>query len=102
MKEAPPGFEPGMADLQSVSNGLYLANTALIDISLRLQRSGTDYRRRGMELFEALLDLGVAEAVNVARSNDHRLGPGGYPIRLPRRRLARTTSPNSNPPPSPS
>ncbi|HKB35701.1 MAG TPA: hypothetical protein VKD72_04555, partial [Gemmataceae bacterium] len=74
------------AELQSVSQGLYLANSALIDISLRLQRSGGDFRRRGMELFEALLDLGVAEAINVAQNNDLRLIPCGHPIRLPRRR----------------
>jgi hypothetical protein len=85
------------AELQSVQHGLYMANSALIDVSLRLQRSGGDYRRRGMELFEALLDLGVAEAVNVARSNDLRLAPGVDPIRRPRRRRARANSPAQEP-----
>jgi hypothetical protein len=73
-------------ELQSVQGGFYMASSALIDVSLRLQRSGGDYRRRGMELFEALLDLGVAEAVSVARSNDLRLAPGGHPIRPTRRK----------------
>ena len=74
------------ADLQSARHGFHMANAALIDVSLRLQRSGGDYRRRGMELFEALLDLGAGEAINVARTNDLRLVSGGHPIRLPRRK----------------
>ena len=87
------------AELQSVQHAFYMANTALIDVSLRLQRSGGDYRRRGMQLFEALLDLGVAEAVNIARRNDLRLAPGVDPIRLPRRRRVRATPPASDPAP---
>jgi len=82
-------------ELQSASSGFYMANSALIDVSLRLQRSGGDYRRRGMELFEALLDLGVAEAISVARSNDLRLAPGGRPSRLPRRRRSVSALPNA-------
>jgi hypothetical protein len=74
------------AELQDFQDGFYMASSALIDISLRLQRSGGDYRRRGMELFEALLDLGVAEAVSLTRSNDLRLVPGGRPVRPPRRK----------------
>lgn len=74
------------AELQSVQHRLYMASSALIDISLRLQRSGGDYRRRGMQLFEALLDLGVDEAISVAMSNDLRLVPALNPLRLPRRR----------------
>ncbi|MDB5308651.1 MAG: hypothetical protein JWO38_2853 [Gemmataceae bacterium] len=74
------------AELQSVQHRLYMASPALIDISLRLQRSGGDYRRRGMELFETLLDLGVTEAVNITRCNDLRLAAGGIPVRLPRRK----------------
>jgi hypothetical protein len=73
-------------EIGSVQHKLFMAGSALIDISLRLQRSGGEYRRRGMELFEALLDLGVSEAVNVARSNDHRLAQGGGSFRSPRRK----------------
>ena len=74
------------AEIGSVQHKLFMASSALIDISLRLQRSGGDYRRRGMELFENLLDLGVSEAINVALSNDHRLAQGGGSLRLPRRK----------------
>jgi hypothetical protein len=72
------------ADLQAAGRGLHMADTALLDISLRLQRSGGDRRRQGMRLFESLLDLGVAEAVNVARNNDLRLAPA-IPCYRPRR-----------------
>jgi len=73
-------------ELQSVRHRLYMAGSALIDISLRLQRSGGDYRRRGMALFESLLDLGVNEAISIARINDHRLIGGNRPIRRLRRK----------------
>jgi hypothetical protein len=39
----------------------------------------------GLELFEELLDLGVAEAVTVARSTKHRLPAGTRLLRRPRR-----------------
>ncbi len=71
--------------LQSAHRGVYLASPALIDVALRLQRGGGDFRRRGIELFEALLDLGVSEAVSVAASNDLRLTAGGQAVRMPRR-----------------
>ena len=74
------------AEFGSIQHKLFLASSALIDISLRLQRSGGDYRRRGLELFENLLDLGVAEAVNMARSNDHRLVQNGGALRSHHRR----------------
>ena len=66
------------ADLQSFQHRVYMASPALIDIALRLQRRGGDYRPRGMTLFEELLDLGVSEAVSLAASNDLRITPGGY------------------------
>jgi hypothetical protein len=82
------------SELESISHGLYLANSALIDISLRLQRSGGHYRRRGLELFEALLDRGVAEAVNLVRGNDLRLAPGGHPFQSRRRKRPRPAGPS--------
>jgi nucleoside phosphorylase len=75
-------------ELSSIQQRLFMAGSALIDVSLRLQRSGGDFRRRGMALFEALLDRGVSEAMSVARSNDHRLVPGGHPYRHLRRKRA--------------
>lgn len=83
------------AELQSLAHGFYMAGSVLIDISLRLQRSGGDLRRRGMDLFEALLDLGVSEAVGVARSNDLRLVVGG-PVRMPRRRRRQSAQPEDS------
>ncbi len=82
------------ADLQSLAQGFYMAGSVLIDISLRLQRSRGDFRRRGMNLFEALLDLGVSEAVGVARSTDLRLVVGGGPVRMPRRRRSQSARPD--------
>ncbi len=77
------------ADLQSFQHRISMASPALIDVALRLQRRGGDYRPRGMTLFEELLDLGVSEAVSLAASNDLRITPGGH--RAPRRtRAART------------
>jgi hypothetical protein len=83
------------AGKHSAQNAFRLADSALIDISLRLQRSGGDYRSRGMKLFELLLDLGVAEAINLAQSNDLRLVSGGHPMRFPRRRNSRLKPPDS-------
>ena len=78
--------------LQSAHCGVSLASPALIDVALRLQRGGGEYRRRGIDLFEALLDLGVSEAVGVAASNDLRLTPGGHPVRIPRRTRSTPTA----------
>lgn len=74
------------AELQQARFGFYLAGSALIDISLRLQRNGGEFRRRGMEVFEKLLDLGVTDAIDIARSTDHRLASGTVPIRPLRRK----------------
>ena len=81
------------ADLQSIRTRVSMASPALIDIALRLQRRGGDYRPRGMTLFEELLDLGVSEAVSLAASNDLRITPGGYrvPRRTPATRMGRET-----------
>ena len=61
-------------------------------MALRLQRGGGEYRPRGIELFEALLDLSVSEAVSVAASNDLRLTAGGQAVRMPRRTRSTPTA----------
>ena len=68
--------------LRTMSSNAFMATAHLIDAAIRLQRL-QEYRSRGLALFEALLDLGVNEAAQTLRENDHRLG-GTH--RLQRRR----------------
>jgi hypothetical protein len=75
-------------ELESMRWRLQMAGSALVDISLRLQRSGCPYRDRGLQMFESLLDLNVIEAASAVRVNDRRLVPTDRPIR--RSRLTRS------------
>ncbi len=65
-------------DLRSAGSGFSMASSPILDIALRLQRSGGVFRGRGLNLFESLLDLGVFEAVALARNNDLRLVDGRH------------------------
>jgi hypothetical protein len=69
----------------------FAANTShLTNMALTLQRLGGDYRRKGLELFEQLLDAGVHDAQATLNELDRRPLHVAPPIqRRPRRRSRR-------------
>jgi hypothetical protein len=75
-------------ELTSVPTG-FTANTShLTNIALTLQRLGEDYRKKGLDLFEMLLDLGVHDAQATLQELDKRPRSVAQPAprRLRRRR----------------
>jgi hypothetical protein len=72
-------------DLRSSRGAFFYSSQTLLDLALRLQRSGVRFRSRGMNLFESLLDLGVSEAATLAKVKDMRLVGIAHAFRLPRR-----------------
>jgi len=63
------------------------ANTShLTNIALTLQRLGGDYRKKGLDLFEMLLELGVQDAQATLQELDKRPRNVAQPVRRLRRR----------------
>ncbi|MBA4017588.1 MAG: hypothetical protein C0483_10485 [Pirellula sp.] len=61
----------------------------LTNIAITLQRTGDTYRNKGLELFEQLLEFGVADAYSLLEELDHRMR--GVPKRTIRRRRRRAS-----------
>lgn len=75
------------AEVSSIQYALAASTGAFVEIALTLQRLGGEWRSRGLELFEQLLELGVSDAVNAVHELDKRLIARSEPIR--RRRSSR-------------
>lgn len=73
-------------EIRSIQYALAAAAGAFVNIALTLQRLGGDYRAKGLELFEQLMELGVNDAQSAIYELDKR--PLSAP-RSPRRRRRR-------------
>lgn len=83
-------------ELASIQYALAGSTGAFVEIALTLQRLGGEWRSKGLELFEQLLELGVSDAVNAVHELDKRLIAKSEPIRRRRRsrKRQRTTTAN--------
>jgi len=59
--------------MDSRRTDLSMCEDELIDISLRLQRAGGQWRVRGLNLFESILGLGLPKAERVLADSDRRI-----------------------------
>ncbi len=71
---------------------LMLSTPSLTNISITLQRTGGEYREKGLQLFERLLVLGVSDAQSVLDELDRR--PRNIPARMVMRRHRRRAETN--------
>ena len=79
-------------EVASIQYALAASTGAFVEIALTLQRLGGEWRSRGLELFEQLLELGVSDAVNAVHELDKRLIAPSAPIRRRRRSRKRQRS----------
>jgi hypothetical protein len=68
-------------ELTSLRSGFAANTSSLTNIALTLQRVGGDYRRKGLDLFEMLLDLGVQDAQAALQELDKRPRNVAQPVR---------------------
>jgi hypothetical protein len=75
-------------DLLSIQTSFTMSAPHLTNIALTLQRTGGEYRTKGLKLFEQLLVLGVQDAQSALNELDRRpiLVPPAFPRRRRRRR----------------
>jgi hypothetical protein len=73
-------------ELTSIRTGFAADTSHLTNIAMTLQRLGGDYRKKGLDLFEMLLDLGVHDAQATLQELDKRPRYVAQPVRRSLRR----------------